>query len=298
MNVRQIEAFYAIMKVGSISGAAKRMHISQPAVSRILQHTESQLGFELFHRSASGMVPTEKALRLFPHIERIFIDLSLAEDHARILRGDAKNALRISVVPALSLTILPQTLLAVREANPGCELLVQTQHSGAILQATALHEIDVGIAFDVPYHSGISSTILCADPIVCVAPIGLFPMNKPVSLADVSKHNLIRIDVRDPLGEVLNRAFANAEVVTVSSVTVQTYHVALGMAQARLGITLIDAISASSADLNVMSIHPLESELTLSISALWPKQVPLKPLAESYVAEFSSALKKLQLSAR
>ena len=48
MNLRQLEVFYAIMQTGTVSGAARNLHVSQPNVTRILAHTEQQLGFGLF----------------------------------------------------------------------------------------------------------------------------------------------------------------------------------------------------------------------------------------------------------
>ena len=50
MNLRQIEVFRAVMITGSVSGAARLLHVSIPAVSRLLSHTESRLGFLLFER--------------------------------------------------------------------------------------------------------------------------------------------------------------------------------------------------------------------------------------------------------
>jgi len=50
MNLRQIEAFRAIIDTGTVSRAAERLSISQPAVTKLLQHLESTIGFALFDR--------------------------------------------------------------------------------------------------------------------------------------------------------------------------------------------------------------------------------------------------------
>ncbi|WP_160018317.1 LysR family transcriptional regulator, partial [Raoultella sp. 18093] len=65
MNLRQIEAFRAVMVTGSVSGAARLLHVSVPPISRLLSHTESRLGFALFERIKGRLHPTAEARRLY-----------------------------------------------------------------------------------------------------------------------------------------------------------------------------------------------------------------------------------------
>ena len=64
MRLRHIEVFSAVMLAGSTNGAAKILNISQPAVSKTLQHAEQSVGFPLFLRSKGKLVPTQDALQL------------------------------------------------------------------------------------------------------------------------------------------------------------------------------------------------------------------------------------------
>ena len=75
MRLRHIEVFNAVMQTGSVSAAARLINITQPAVSRTLQHAELQLGFALFQRARGRLTPTNEALALFPHIEKLFEQL-------------------------------------------------------------------------------------------------------------------------------------------------------------------------------------------------------------------------------
>lgn len=75
MRLRHIEVFNSVMLTGSVSGAARLINVTQPAVSRILQHAELQLGFALFRRAKGRFTPTSEALTLYPYIERLFAQL-------------------------------------------------------------------------------------------------------------------------------------------------------------------------------------------------------------------------------
>jgi len=84
MRLRHIEVFNAIMLTGSVSAAARLINITQPAVSRTLQHAEIQLGFPLFQRAKGRLTPTTEAQALYPHIERLFAQLDEVQRRIRI----------------------------------------------------------------------------------------------------------------------------------------------------------------------------------------------------------------------
>ncbi len=69
LNLRQIEVFRAIMITGSISGAARLLSVSQPAISRLLAYTEDRLALRLFERVRGRVQPTPEARRLFQEVD-------------------------------------------------------------------------------------------------------------------------------------------------------------------------------------------------------------------------------------
>src|SRR5690606_28821782 len=72
LSLRQIEVFRAIMMAGSISGAGRMVHVSQPAVSRVLALTEARLGYPLFERAKGRLLPTPEARRLYQEVEHVY----------------------------------------------------------------------------------------------------------------------------------------------------------------------------------------------------------------------------------
>lgn len=71
MRLRHIEIFQAIRQTGSISGAAQLLHVSQPAVTKVLQHAEQQLGFPLFLRVKGKLQATPEALELEHEVDKV-----------------------------------------------------------------------------------------------------------------------------------------------------------------------------------------------------------------------------------
>ena len=93
LSLRQIEVFRAIMMAGSISGAGRMLHVSQPAVSRVLALTETRLGYPLFERAKGRLLPTPEAR-----------NATLARLHADgvLVLGCGERSIRLR--PALTVT--------------------------------------------------------------------------------------------------------------------------------------------------------------------------------------------------
>lgn len=273
MRLRHIEVFNAIMLTGSVSAAARLINITQPAVSRTLQHAEIQLGFSLFQRAKGRLTPTTEALALYPHIERLFAQLDEVQRLAANLRaGTDSGELRILTVLALSYEVLPRALKRFREKHPGVAVTVESLHSPQIMSALLLQEADVGFAFSPAVHPSLTQESLADSRMACIAPKGMLPRallrNGSVALHDLVKLPVVGLDSRDPVGTSLSQACRQAGVGFQAVVTVQTYHAALAMAHHGLGVALVDGCTAKSADLEKVDVLTLEPLIPVPIRAL------------------------------
>lgn len=273
MRLRHIEVFNAIMLTGSVSAAARLINVTQPAVSRTLQHAELQLGFPLFKRDKGRLTPTTEALTLHPHVQRLFSQLDEVDRLATSLRthGDV-GELRIVTVMALTQEVLPRALQAFRAKQPKVKIRVEAQHSPQVMSQLLLREADVGFAFSPAAHPSLREERLADSPIACIAPRGLLPralvQAGRVTPADLAGLPLVALDNYDPVGLVVGQACRESDVGLESVITVQTYHAALSMAQHGLGVTLLDGYTALSADRSRVDVLALEPATTVPVSAL------------------------------
>ena len=90
MEIRQLEAFAAVMTSGSVTGAARLLDRSQPAITRLVQELEAEIGYALFVRSGPRVTPTEQAYLLYGDVERALGGLRhIRARAADIARGSA-----------------------------------------------------------------------------------------------------------------------------------------------------------------------------------------------------------------
>src|SRR5690349_5918716 len=99
MNLRAVQAFVAVTDLGTFSAAAKRLHVSQPAMSRQIAALEHEFGFDLFEPSGRGVRLTTRAEDLLVHCRRVLAEAGALRDRARSLRSGQAGSLRIGATP-------------------------------------------------------------------------------------------------------------------------------------------------------------------------------------------------------
>lgn len=112
-----LRSFLAVLEEGSLSGAARRLGLTQPTVGRHVEALERALG-RLFTRSAGGLAPTEAAVALRPHAQAMAV---AAEALARTASGEAdvvKGAIRLTAAHIIGVEVLPPIVTRFHESWP------------------------------------------------------------------------------------------------------------------------------------------------------------------------------------
>lgn len=295
MRLRHIEVFNAIMLTGSVTAAARMINVTQPAVSRTLQHAELQLGFTLFQRVGGRLHPTVEAKTLYPLIEQLFAKLDEVQRLATSLRqGRGQKTLRVLTTLALSHEAMPRAMRLFHQKYPGVVVHHQALHSPQIVSSLVLQEADLGYVFGGAPHPALQQELLGERLVVCVAPKGLFTAEElaagVVRLADLSGRPMVALDARDPLGITLGQVLRTHEVELNATMTVQTYHAALAMAQHGLGLTLVESCTAASADRGRVDVLAVDPPIPTTIHALRPAACPNSLIARCFTQCFKQAL--------
>lgn len=298
MRLRHIEVFNAVMLTGSVSAAARMINVTQPAVSRTLQHAELQLGFPLFQRAGGRLVATAEAQTLYPHIERLFAQLDEVQRLATSLKaGVGRDELRVLTVLGLSYEVFPRAVRLFREKHPKVLVHHQALHSVQIVSALALQEADVGFVFNPGSHPALVQERLGERRVMVVAPKGLLPARVlkagSVGWAQLARLPVIALDAQDPLGMRLAHTLREHEAELRPVMTVQTYHVALALAHHGVGVALVEGCTATSADLSKVDVLPFEPAIATTVHMLRPAARPHSVVARTFTRCLQQALQQI-----
>ncbi|WP_299345298.1 LysR family transcriptional regulator [uncultured Maritalea sp.] len=254
MRLRHIEIFHTIMVEGSISGAAKVLNISQPAVSTALRHAEDQLGFQLFHRQGKRIVPSHEAKLLFAHTETLMQQVDRVSQICENINEGIGLTIKIGVVPALSFQLLPFALAALRQAFPHIAITANVMRYDAMREALMRKDIDIALSFyggDIP---GMRTHKIGRGRFVVVSQRGRADVKRTPDISLVTKEDFISIADSGPLGKLLDMAKDNASLRASPQLATETYHTAISLVKVGMGITIVDIFSAranAAADIEI-----------------------------------------------
>jgi len=178
-----LRLFLAVVRAGTLSGAARALQVSQPTVSRRLAALTEHYGTALLRREGGGRyLPTPAGLGILPRVERI--DREMLEISRAVDRLDARpqGAVRLTVPDGLGVTLLVPWLEAFRREQPGIDLLLVAETELADLSR---READLALRFvrpsqrelvqrrvaSVPFHLYGSRRYLAARPRPAQGPV-------------------------------------------------------------------------------------------------------------------------------
>jgi DNA-binding transcriptional LysR family regulator len=301
MKLKHVEVFNAIMLSGSVSGAARLLHVTQPAITQTLQHAELQLGYALFTRQRNRLVPTAEAQALYPEVLKLVTQLESVRRLAKALHAGVKAELRLLVVPSLAVRALPDALRQFRHRYPQLPVSIRTLHSHDITEAIALREGDVGIVYGTTQHPSVQTVPIATGRLVCVSQAPAQAQvaaprprtgtrRSTVDLADVMRAGCIRINEHDPIGAMLAELCAHHDVASSEGITVQTHHIAMVLAEQGFGPAIIDSFTAAATTSDSLEVRTVVPEVPVSIQALIPQGGRSSKPAQDFIEAFKGVV--------
>jgi DNA-binding transcriptional LysR family regulator len=170
MEIRELRAFVAVVEEGGLSAAARRLHVSQSALSQTMQSLERQLGVRLLVRDHTGARPTETGKVLLAEAR------TLLERHDHLLatvtgRTAARSgSLRVGVPLEFPVQVLPPVVCELAMTYPDVD--VRMRHSASTTQLAALQagELDVALVRDRPADPRLDSVLAAEEAMGVLLP--------------------------------------------------------------------------------------------------------------------------------
>jgi DNA-binding transcriptional LysR family regulator len=284
LQSRQIEAFRAVMVTGAMTTAAERIHVTQPAVSRLIRDLERQLGLTLFRRRGNLVVPTHEANALLVEVERSFVGLDQISAFADDLRSGRTGSLRVAVLPTMAAGFAPRFMAEFCRRRPGLKVLIDGLPSPAIRDRVAAGEYDIGVA-GFPFQRASLTVSPLEDKAVIALPAGhRLAGKRAVRPEDLRQENLILLRrlARDqhPIAAVLQSARPR-QVIETSLASIACVCVSEGM-----GVAIVDPFSVSEFVGRNVIVRRFEPSFNVGTAVLHSADRPLSTIAQEFRAGF------------
>lgn len=287
LSLRLLEIFNAVMLCRTTVGAAEEMGISQPAVSNAVRALEKQLGFLLFERANRQLTPTEEAHLLLKEIEPLFGMLRDIEHEVRDLRDGRSGRLRLIATPPLGHTAVPVALKRFLADRPNVRVNYDIRRLETVIQSVEKGAADIGFVLGVKHHPSLAVMPLYESDMVCVMPASHPLADKSViTPSDIAGHTFIGLETS--LGATVKAAFDRAGVPHVADVKVRYCHTACVLANAGIGVTVVDPFSAQFTQVFDIAVRRFEPTTAVVAAAISRQDTPLSLLADALIKELQA----------
>ena len=168
MELRQLRYFVAIVDHGSLSRAARILHIVQPALSQQLQQLEEELGARLLHRSAQGMQATDAGKLFYEHALAILKQVGDAKAAVAHSTDSPRGTVALGIPQSASNALAFPLLMAVRSAYPDIVLQLTEELTGTLTEQLRSGRLNLAILFDDGQLGHFSSRALVEEEMLYI----------------------------------------------------------------------------------------------------------------------------------
>ena len=227
MELRQLRYFVAIVDHGSLSRAARVLHIAQPALTQQVKQLEDELAAQLLHRSAQGVIATDAGKIFYEHAQAILKQVSDARSAVAQSTDKPAGTVALGIPQSASGTLALPLLTAMRERYPDISLQLTEELTGNLIEQLKTGRINLAVLFDDGQLTSFATTPLVEEEMMFITRTGsqYATTRRSVTFARAVKAKLIlpgmQHGVRPRIESVARAAGLTLDnVIEISSVTI------------------------------------------------------------------------------
>ncbi|MFJ3045659.1 LysR substrate-binding domain-containing protein [Herbaspirillum chlorophenolicum] len=278
MDLNQLEAFAAVMTIGSVTGAGRSLGRSQPAISRAIGDLEAELGYALFDRNGPRVTPTGKAFLLYEEVERSLVGLRSIRERAAEIGREEAQPVHLVATPALASTIAPAALQLVAQGGSAFPEHIHLRSASAeqVVHAVLHRTVSLGLTSLPVAHRGLDLHWIGEAPCVAVMRAD-HPLAKKdkITRAALRGERVITMSNRYRLRQRIETALGEDSPLDVAIDTNTSFN-AIMAARAGLGVALVEPITALGMPIEGLVAKPLAVDIPFYFGVVTPFGRPVE----------------------
>ena len=292
IKLRHLEVFNALIEAGSVSRAAERLNLTQPAVSIALGNLEADLGFRLFHRDRGFFAPTAEAMLLHAEVAQSLLALNRIDRRAEEIRSGAAGSVSIATNGVLAVNFLPGLIAGYHRDHPGTRVEMRVHSSRQISTWVSGRQIDIGLidtpvpvagVFSEPFRLECVCVMRSDDPLAGQEVIRPAMLEGRPVIAILGDHMVDR---------QLDRLLSEAGVDVIRNTSGYYFAIVRNMVAAGAGVALIDPINGKAELGDGVVWRPFVPRVETEIAMLTAKDHAPSPATAMIVERIRSGLNR------
>ncbi|KRE09953.1 LysR family transcriptional regulator [Bosea sp. Root381] len=240
MDIAQLKTLIHVAELGSVSRAADRLNIAQPALSRQIRLLEKELGVYLFERHGRGMEITEVGRDVVEHAARIMVEM----DAIRVLANSGASSLRGTVMlgttPTVAEIVTVPLVRRIREAHPQLGVRFSSAFSGHLLDWLQRGELELAVSYDpAPLRSLKVVPVMMEELLFVHAGETRRPVSDPMPFAQLANEPLILPSPRHGLRAIVEECARRAGITLRAHVEADSFGAQIALVRSGFGATVL-----------------------------------------------------------
>jgi LysR family transcriptional regulator, tdc operon transcriptional activator len=293
MNLFDFKVFKQVAQLESISLAAKELHMTQPAVSHIINKLEERYSLVFFNRSRQGTRLTENGQKFLNSVNLLLTEYENLENKAFKLKNDNLYKIVLATYPSVTIYCVAECLESGSFDHSQYVIAIREGKEQEVLDWMSSGNADFSISIKEHLIPGFSFRFLGEDPYILVS-----AKTVPSILSSTDLVNYPFIMPLSSHNEVLE-AYLKLNKIEINKVMEsETISSTLALTQQINGITIVPLSGLNKNIVNDFVIQPLEINIQRDIIMQWSPQKESDPLFTSFIHNLSSQLQKRSLCVR
>jgi DNA-binding transcriptional LysR family regulator len=295
MNLRQMEVFRAVMFSGGVNSAAALLHVSPPAISKVLAQATRASGLVLFERVKGRLIPTPEAQALYAEVDELWRGVEKVRDTTRELASPEQATLRLVCSASLAPYLVSRTMAELYRRFPRLQCRLQVLSPDMVNQTLLERSAQLGVALLPHDHPNLASVRDYQCGLACVMrsdhPLAARKLIRP---ADLAGERVISSPESTPFGQTLRRGFGAAAASMLRDFEVTSSTTACWFAQAGVGVAVVDQVSIAGGLLAGLEVRPFRSSEKLAVRIIRNRYQPMSVAQRAFVAVFDEVWQSMR----
>ncbi|SFC20699.1 LysR family transcriptional regulator [Tropicimonas isoalkanivorans] len=285
LTLRQIEVIRAITMAGTVKGAAELLGVSAPGISRLMKHTEAQLGIRLFSRTHGRYAPTDEARDIFAQVSAVFQSVENLQTSIEALKSGGGRVAAFAAVPSIAHHVFPAAVTRLRRRFPDLRLSLNTIKIEEAIDYLLLRRGEVAALSYKLDHPGLLMQPLYSGRLMAIFPAGhRFAEKEMVSLQSLVSERLIGVGRDDPYGRILHEPFRQNGLDVDYAIMARTGEMISALVGQGMGVAVMDELSlAGPARQPGIEVRPIAEPTVFRTYAALKADEPRSIFAEAMI---------------
>ncbi|TFW00514.1 LysR family transcriptional regulator [Oxalobacteraceae bacterium OM1] len=285
MELRQLRYFVAIVDQGSLSRAARMLHIAQPALTQQLQQLEEELGVQLLHRSAQGVVSTDAGKTFYEHAQAILKQVGDAKSAVAQTAARPSGTVALGIPQSVSGALALPLLTAVRATYPEISLQLTEELTGNLIEQLKSGRINLALLFDDGQLGAFATTPLVEEDLMFItrADSQFAPRKTSMPLAQAVELPLILPDLQHGVRPRIEKVVRAAGLKIEQPIEINSIAILKSALQADIGATLLPVAPVlPEIERGILRAYPLGgATISRTICVCASRNIPLTNAADA-----------------